>query len=180
MIFFKGFRKQFIISLVFILALIFVYNFYVFVGLTKIENVSNSDGIAQIGEEAEFLKKLSFWILLAAIIFISGVLIDIVLKLTFSLREILDGIEEIKLGNLEYQIPLKSGDEFGVIASFLNEAVRNLKDSKLKLQEKEESEAEILQGLNLNLKREITEQTSRLAKELKEKTEELEKLKKKC
>ena len=173
----KGFRKQIIVSFSFILLLIFVYNFYVFVGLTKIENAGNN--IIKIQEQISFLKSFSFWILLIVIIFISGVMINIILNLTFSLKEIIDGIEEIKLGNLEYQIPLKTDNEFGNIASFLNEAIKNIRDSQTKLQEKEMIEAEILQGFNVNLKKEIAEQTSELINQLKEKTNELEKLKKK-
>ena len=173
----KGFRKQIIVSFSFILLLIFVYNFYVFVGLTKIENAGNN--IIKIQEQISFLKSFSFWILLIVIIFISGVMINVILNLTFSLKEIIDGIEEIKLGNLEYQIPLKTDNEFGNIASFLNEAIKNIRDSQTKLQEKEMIEAEILQGFNVNLKKEIAEQTSELINQLKEKTNELEKLKKK-
>ena len=173
----KGFRKQIIVSFSFILLLIFVYNFYVFVGLTKIENAGNN--IIKIQEQISFLKSFSFWILLIVIIFISGVMINVILNLTFSLKEIIDGIEEIKLGNLEYQIPLKTDNEFGNIAFFLNEAIKNIRDSQTKLQEKEMIEAEILQGFNVNLKKEIAEQTSELINQLKEKTNELEKLKKK-
>lgn len=192
--FLKTFRNQFILGLLILLVIIFIYNFYYFVQLNEAKNIvtqSLMKHVQQSGqphqEEVEMLnvlkaniehsQRFSFWVLLIVIVFASGFLIDVALNLTFSLKEILDGIKEVEIQNLEYRIPLKSENEFGIIAQFFNKAIESVEKSRKNIEAKEEEEAEMLSGLNVNLRQEIARQTAELRKQLEEKETEIKKLK---
>lgn len=193
--FFKTFRNQFIISLLMFLVIIFVYNIYFFVSLERTKNTIEQSLLLHIEESGdphndiqniigdlnkkiELVHRVSFWILMFTIVFASSILINIIFNLTFSLREILDGIKEVEAENLEYRIPLKSKNEFGIIAKFFNKAIESVEKSRQDIQVKEKEGAEMLGELNVNLRKEIARQTAELRKRLEVKEAEIEELNK--
>lgn len=193
--FFKTFRNQFISGLLVLLVIIFIYNLYFFISLEKTKNIIEQslllhieesgdphnetiDIIKVLKQKIELIHRISFWLLIFTIVFVFSILINIVFNLTFSLREILDGIKEIEVENLEYRIPLKSKNEFGIIAKSFNKAIESVEKSRNDIQAKEREEAEMLGELNVNLRKEITRQTAELRKRLEVKEAEIEELNK--
>src|SRR3989338_2449281 len=66
--------------------------------------------------------------------FIRGLIVyavagSIILRTSYALKSILDGISQFHMGRFRHKIVLKSKNEFGMIAESLNEAVINLDKS---------------------------------------------------
>lgn len=104
------------------------------------------------------------------IIFISFILILIIGIITFfnyyffsmPVKKLIDGMEKVKRGNLDFLIEVKRKDELGILISYFNELVLSLKKAKMELEEVHKKEMERAEQLAL-----VGEIASGLAHEVK-------------
>ena len=161
---FRSLRNRLILSLFIIVLIIFGFGFYTFLKVTEIgasiqAGTLSETAVLALRQDIELLSRVSFGFLAATLVFVFGLLINLIFTLTFSLKSILAGISELEKGNLNYQIPLKSADEFGEIAKFLNLAAVSLGKAQKELEEE---------------KRGVEKKVEERTKQLKELTEKLE------
>lgn len=92
------------------------------VGANSIENFKTETQSIFIQHD-QIIKKIeddSFSFLVLGIIFITGILMNIIPLFSVSLNSILDGITRFKQGTKNYRIRLNSKSEFGIIADYLD------------------------------------------------------------
>src|SRR3989338_5616294 len=75
------------------------------------------------------LLRVSFIFLIIILLIVFAVSGSIILRTSYSLKSILEGIGQFHAGRFRHKIVLKSKNEFGMIAESLNEAVVNLDKS---------------------------------------------------
>lgn len=78
---------------------------------------------------------LSFAFLILGLIFISGVLFNIIPLFIVSINNILSGITKFKDGDRLARIQLRSESEFGIIASYLNETFQKIDEYETEIEE---------------------------------------------
>ena len=78
---------------------------------------------------------LSFAFLILGLIFISGVLFNIIPLFIVSINNILSGITKFKDGDRLARIQLRSESEFGVIAGYLNETFQKIDEYETEIEE---------------------------------------------
>jgi len=78
---------------------------------------------------ADNLLRVSFIFLIIIFLIVFAVSGSIILRTSYSLKSILEGIGQFHAGRFRHKIVLKSKNEFGMIAESLNEAVVNLDKS---------------------------------------------------
>jgi len=87
--------------------------------------------------------------IIAFIIIAFGIYLLITEKIiTKPLKKILNAMNIIKGGNLDFKVPVKSKDEIGELSSSFNEMTQNLKESKENIESRIEDRTNQLQRLN--------------------------------
>lgn len=102
-----------------------------------------------------FTAALLILLLLASI----GIAANVAVIFWFSVRAVLRGIKRFEGGDLSYRIPLKSRNEFGLIAGYLNQAIERIGGTQKKLQDAQKD----LKELNRSLEKKVEERTKQLA-----------------
>lgn len=141
---FKNYRSQLILVLVLTIVLVFGFGFYVHIATLNLQVIVNKpiitqDDVTNFGNILTSLSRTSFFFLALILVVIITLLIYTVLSLSYSLEEILKGIQKIGKGDFAYQIPLKGTNEFGQIAQFLNAASAQLGIARKELLKSKES-----------------------------------------
>lgn len=136
-----SFRVKLIIGLVIPVIIIFGFDFYIFTQGRQFDALLKTppltqDKITALEKSMQNFSHVSFFFLSLVIIFNLGIVITLVVILTFSLRMILNGIKRIQGGDLSFRIPLNSQDEFGTIAQFLNTATAKIQVIQQSIEQK--------------------------------------------
>jgi class 3 adenylate cyclase/HAMP domain-containing protein len=96
-----------------------------FVGLVTLSFIKK-ELYAPIWQAVNFVLTSAFIILIIGIL----VIVYIAVRITRPIKNLVNGVHEIKEGNLNFTIALKSKDEFGFLTSEFNEMVFSLKENK--------------------------------------------------
>lgn len=141
---FRSYRSKLIIVLCLTILLVFGYGFYVHIATLNLQAIFDkpiitNEDVVSFGEIITSLSRFSFFFTSFILVVVVTLLIYIVLSLSFSLSQILDGIEKIANGDFSYQIPLKGKNEFVTIATFLNSASSQLGTARRELLSAKES-----------------------------------------
>ncbi len=144
MSFFKSltsFRAKLIVGLIIPVIVIFGFDFYIFTEGRQLEALLRTppftqDKILAFEKSMQNFSHIAFLFLSLVIIFNLGIVITLVIILTFSLNMILNGIKRIEGGDLSFRIPLSSRDEFGTIAQFLNLATSKVQIIQQNIEQK--------------------------------------------
>ncbi len=136
-----SFRAKLILSLTITILIIFGFGFYTFIqsrqfGAILQDGSLTLEEVLILGSGANNLAQVSFIFLSLTVVFILGMIIILIINLTFSLRTILNGIKRIEGGDLSFRIPLNSHDEFGTIAQFLNKATSKVEITQKSIEQK--------------------------------------------
>lgn len=115
----------------------------------------NQEEILGFQNDIVRIQRIVFIFLVLTFILAVGLLLNIVFIFVYSLRTILSGIEEFKKGGYKHRIFLVSKNEFGVIASYFNEAIRSVEKAEGQL--KEERDKIIQKSVELTEKVELIE-----------------------
>jgi len=145
----NSFRAKLIVGLIVPVIIIFGFDFYIFTQGRQLEALLRTapitqDKILTLEKGMQNFSHVSFFFLSLVIIFNLGIVIALVVILTFSLRTILSGIKKIEEGDLSFRIVLNSQDEFGTIAQFLNTATAKVEVIQKSIEQKVEQRTEQL------------------------------------
>lgn len=141
---FKSYRSKLIIVLCLTILLVFGYGFYVHIATLNLQAIFDKpiitrEDVINFGDIISSLSRFSFFFIAFILVAVVTLLIYIVLSLSFSLSQILEGIGKIANGDFSYQIPLKGKNEFVTIAAFLNSASSQLGIARAELLSAKES-----------------------------------------
>ncbi len=136
-----SFRGRLIISLTITIVIIFGFGFYTFIQSRQFDAILQDgsltlEEIVVLEKGIHSLAQISFIFLSLTIVFILGMIIILVVNVSFALRTILEGIKKIEGGDLSFRIPLNSQDEFGTIARFLNTATAKVEITQNSIEQK--------------------------------------------
>ncbi len=136
-----SFRGRLIISLTITIVIILGFSFYVFIESRQFDAILQDgsltlEEIVVLEKGVHNLAQISFIFLSLTIVFILGMIIILVVGVSFALRTILEGIKKIEGGDLSFRILLNSQDEFGTIARFLNTATAKVEITQKSIEQK--------------------------------------------